>query len=166
MHTNEPRQLEGVELGYDPRDIDAKRIYKSAIWFFVLTVFFFGLGAIIWIRYGLAHTSDFDKRKPAIVGPLVQGNMAAKVDIMNVRQDEHRRMTTYGTNPDGKQRIPVDQAIALIAQRGLPVVPSEGPAKSPGNTIKQNAVEPGTTPPVTATPETTPDASAPTTTTP
>jgi len=144
MHTNEPREVQGIELGYDPRDIEAKGLTKAVIYFFLFTLFFFGVGAIWWIRAGWSHSETFDKRKPAVAGPLVQGNMTAKTDIMSVRQHEREVMTTYAPLESGKWRIPVDKAIDVINGRGLPTVTSDAPAASPGTTIKQNAT--GVTP--------------------
>lgn len=143
MHTDEPRELQGVELGYDPRDIDAPKIYKVVIGFFAFAVFFFGLGAIVYIYWGkFGFSSNFDPRKPAIVGPKVQGNVAAKIDIMSLRQAERRQMEGYGQNQDGKQHIPVDAAMEILAKRGLPTISNDEKAVSPGNTIPQNAVGP------------------------
>ena len=86
--------------------------------------------------------SKFDPRKPAIVGPKVQGNVAAKIDIMQMRQEERKQLEGYGTNQDGKQHIPVEAAMEILAKRGLPSVSSDEKATSPGNTIPQNAVGP------------------------
>lgn len=144
MHTNEPREVQGIELGYDPRDIQSKSLTKAIVYFFLFTLAFFGIGAIVWIRAGWSHSESFDARKPKIEGPTVQGNMTAKTDIMSVRQHEHELMTTYAPLENGKWRIPVDRAMSLIGDRGLPSVTSDAPAQSPGTTIKQNAT--GVTP--------------------
>lgn len=145
MHTNEPREVEGIELGYDPRDINIKPIVKVVGYFFGFTILFFGLGAAIWInkRYGIQPR--FDGRKPPIEGPRVQGNITAKIDIMKMRQAETHYMTTYG-NEGGKQRIPVERAMELLSERGLPAIASDEQAKSPGNTIQDNAIGMSSTP--------------------
>ena len=156
MHTNEPRELEGVELGYDPRDIDGPKIYKIVFYFFVFATVFFGGGAAFYIWRGGGLQFARDARKPDIVGPKVQGNIAAKVDIMEMRQTERREMETYGTNPDGTQRIPLDRAMTILAERGLPVVTSDKTAVSPGNTIPQNATNPENPGPAPATTPTSP----------
>ena len=80
----------------------------------------------------------------------MQGNVAAKIDIMEMRQFERHQMESYGTNketaPDGRtverQRIPVDAAMEILAKRGLPDIANDQKATSPGNTIPQNAVGP------------------------
>jgi hypothetical protein len=142
MHTNEPRELQGVELGYDPRDIDAKGIYKIVVYFFLFALVFFGGGAIIFVRQGWGGRTSFDSRKPAFAGPKVQGNIAAKIDIMAMRQHERRVMESYKDLQNGKWQIPVDRAMALVAAEGLPAVASDQKAVSPGNTIPQNATGP------------------------
>ena len=143
MHTDDPREVEGIDLGYDPRDIDIAKIAKVVIGFFAFSLVFFGGGAIYYIYIGkIVTASRFDPRKPAIVGPKLQGNIAAKTDIMTMRQVERAQMDSYGTNQDGKQRIPVDAAMRILASRGLPDIESDRNATSPGNTIPQNAIGP------------------------
>lgn len=173
MHTDEPREVQGVELGYDPRDIDERRIYKIVFWFFIIAIVHFGFGAIIYTHYGFGRQAARDPRKPDIVGPKVQGNVAAKVDIMDLRQMERREMETYDlengapkVSPEGTVRIPVERAMALIAQRGLPAVTSDEHAVSPGTTIRQNAVGPGTGTPDQTNPGNTAPAAPSTPTTP
>ncbi|RYG27186.1 hypothetical protein EON82_00275 [bacterium] len=173
MHTNEPRELQGVELGYDPRDIEAKPIGKFFLYFFIFTIVAYGGGVLIYQWMGLGGRSNFDTRKPAIAGPLVQGNITSKTDIMEMRQYEKRMMTTYGEQKNGSWRIPVDRAITLLGDRGLPTISSEASAKSTGNTIPQNAIAPGesnvptagtsapTTPPAETAPHASPEGTAP-----
>lgn len=163
MHTNEPREIQGVELGYDPRDIEAKSITKFFVAFFIFATVAFGGGVIIYEMMGLGGRSSFDTRKPRIEGPLVQGNITTKTDIMSLRQYERHMMSTYEPTKDGKWRIPVDRAIELLGTRGLPTITSDAPAKSTGTTIKQNAVGPataGTSAPTTPPAETAPHPSS------
>lgn len=163
MHTDEPRDVQGVDLGYDPRDIDAPKIYKIVAGVFAFAVFFFGGGALWYVYIGRVNTDQhFDNRKVQAAGPRIQGNVAAKIDIMQMRQDERRQMEGYGENRDHSQHIPVDAAIAILAERGLPEIKSDKTATSPGNTIPQNAVGPAgsstTTSPAQTGPVPTPDA--------
>ena len=142
MHTDEPRDVQGIDLGYDPRDIDAPKIYKIVAGVFAFALVFFGIGAVVYIKLGIGFKAGFDPRKPAIVGPKIQGNIAAKIDIMQMRQDERRQMEGFGENQDHSQHIPVDAAMAILAERGLPAIKNDQKATSPGNTIPQNAVGP------------------------
>ena len=145
MHTNEPRELQGVELGYDPRDIDSKGIYKVVVYFFVFALVFFGGGYFVFTYFGWGARTTLDTRKPDFAGPKVQGNIAAKIDIMAMRQHERAMMESYGQLPNGKWRLPVERAMELVAGEGLPNVASDTKATSPGNTISQNATGPGVT---------------------
>ncbi|GEM_PF-2772482 len=139
MHTNEPRELQGVELGYDPRDIDSKGIYKVVVYFFVFALVFFGGGFLVYVNRGWGGRTAFDNRKPAFAGPKVQGNISAKIDIMAMRQHERAMMESYGQLPNGKWRLPMERAMELVASEGLPNVVDDRKATSPGNTIPQNA---------------------------
>ena len=56
--------------------------------------------------------------------PRLQAN--PKVDLKDLRSDEEAILNSYGwVNPDkGIVRIPIDQAIDIVAQKGLPSKPS------------------------------------------
>ncbi len=145
MHT-EKREDPLVELGYETRDINYSILGKVAFWFFT-----FGLGCFaavgIWfylVNPQIASKLDPSKPLPAI---QLQTDATVRVDIQQLRQQETATLGSYGKNPDNSYRIPIDKAMDLIAQRGLPTTKTSTPAVSPGNTIPQNAVGTGTPPP-------------------
>lgn len=53
-------------------------------------------------------------------GPVLQANPA--VDMQRFREQEERKVTTYGWVDErrGIVRVPVERAMELVAQRGLP----------------------------------------------
>lgn len=53
-------------------------------------------------------------------GPVLQANPA--VDMQRFREQEHRKVSTYGWVDErrGIVRVPVDRAMEMVAQRGLP----------------------------------------------
>jgi hypothetical protein len=60
-----------------------------------------------------------------------------------MRQHETEILTKSGQNPDGSFHIPIDQAMDMVASRGLAAQTTNVPAVSPHTTIKQNALAPG-----------------------
>lgn len=58
--------------------------------------------------------------------PLLQA--APKADMKVMLEQEHALLTSYGwaSKPEGRVRIPVDRAVELVAQRGLPARSSGG----------------------------------------
>ncbi|HWD41364.1 MAG TPA: hypothetical protein VG944_21145 [Fimbriimonas sp.] len=143
MHTKGPKEDPLVELGYEYRDIN----YRGLGW---ATVFFVGFATFSFLVVG----AWFFMSKPKIGSHLsankplptigLQSDIGVREDIQAFRQKETDRLNSSGQNPDGTYHIPVDHAMELIVDRGLPHVRTEVKVVSPGNTIKQNALQPGT----------------------
>ena len=64
------------------------------------------------------------------------------------RMSEDKRMSTFGwvDQNNGVVRIPIDKAITMVVKNGVSTG-SVVPAITKGNTIPQNAVDPGTNQP-------------------
>jgi hypothetical protein len=149
MHTKEPREDPLVEMGYEVRDIDFPKVRLAAIIFFAFT----GLCALIgWIMYTNRfkafaltppkETGALKTRVPGPQYPLLQDNMDSKMDISTLRHAETVRMTSTGYNPDGTVHIPLDRAMELIAQRGLPQTHHVVPAVNNANIVGPNVTGP------------------------
>jgi hypothetical protein len=153
MHTNEPKQDLLVDLGYETRDLNVKAIRNATVGFFIFGVLCFG-GVLVWFIW-FKPKMGFDRDARKVAGPpvpLIQSNIATKIDIMAMRKHETQMLSTYGKNPDGSVRIPIDRAIDIVAAHGIASTGQQVPAVSPGNTIKQNGLQPAT-----AVPAPTPD---------
>jgi hypothetical protein len=102
---------------------------------------------------------------------MVQSNIATKVDIMELRQHETLMLTSpVGWADEQKTHLhmPIDQAMKLIAQKGVTPTGSEVPAVSKGHTPDPAIGEkpkPATTVQVVGTAAGKSSASAPTATT-
>lgn len=124
MHTDEHTDPL-VELGYEQKDVDAKRIFKYTIGFFVFAfVAWFGTYFVYW-KLGYAEVkpnmnSIVSSKLPPAVNPRLQTNITAKTDIRDMRKSETELLSTSGdsTLVKGAQRIPIEQAIKLTAERG------------------------------------------------
>lgn len=139
MHT-EKREDPLVELGYEVRDLNTVAIRNAAIGFFVFTI---ASAAIGFACYRVMNPTVFEPRPPGnrvVPGPpnpLIQSNIAAKVDIMDVRQHETAELTApVGWTDDSKTHlhIPIDKAMEIIATRGAKPTGESVPAISPGHT--------------------------------
>jgi hypothetical protein len=146
MHTEHKREEPLVDLGYEIRDIDYKGLGKATIFFMAFVLFSFG-SVGFWFsctKPQIASTLDPHKPVPTI---LLQSNIAVRSDIQTFRKHETEMLTKGGTNPDGSARIPIEQAMEIIASKGLAPTRTQIPAISPHNTIPQNALPPGETAP-------------------
>jgi hypothetical protein len=66
-----------------------------------------------------------------------------RVEINEFRLKEEQRLNSYGwvDQPGGTVRIPIDQAMKLIAQRGLPTTPKTGEVPSSSVSLINNAAQ-------------------------
>lgn len=121
-----------LDLGYERRDIDMMAIGKAAAWFFGFSFISYIAGWLI-LRFMnpdmikvQAASPPFVQNPPPAPNPLLQTNITTKTDIRELRQKETQALTTSAVldAQHGVYRIPVDRAIDLTLQRGLPQRPS------------------------------------------
>ncbi|HEY1233746.1 MAG TPA: hypothetical protein VGH22_10245 [Candidatus Binatia bacterium] len=119
-------RAESVSTGRELSDISPNKV----LWF--------GLGlalvivAVVLINYGLFHyfhRSETGRRLPPSplsygVEPPPEPRLLTKpgVDLAEMRAEEDRILNTYGwiDRDRGVVRLPIDRAIALLAEKGLP----------------------------------------------
>lgn len=125
MHTDE-RTDPLVELGYEQRDLHTKNIFKVSMFFFGFAFFSYIAGWAI-LHYGYDYfkdptgVNDLKSAKiPAAPNPILQTNVTAKTDMSDLRKHEKEVLTTAGESEfvKGAQRLPIEQAIKLSAERG------------------------------------------------
>lgn len=164
MRTDHPKEDPLVELGYEIRDVNYRALVKAVVYFFVFAAASFGFG--MWFygkanpeknRHTLANVNKLNRPMPGENHPILQQNVNSKTDLMRMREAEDNRL--HGTGPiegSDKVHIPIERAMDLLAERGLPKTGAEVPAVSQGNTTdgpKTTTPEPTTAP---TTPETMP----------
>jgi hypothetical protein len=156
MHT-EKREDPLVELGYEVRDLNTVAIRNSVIAFFVFAI---GSAILGFVCYRLMNPSVFENPQqassrmvPAPPNPLIQSNIGAKTDIMDIRQHETQVLTgPIGWTDANKSHlhIPIDMAMEIIAKRGVTPTGASVPAVSTGHTpnpeIGEKPATPNTTP--------------------
>jgi len=144
MHTKGPKEDPLVDLGYETRDIDIQTIKKAVIAFFAFATVMFVVGAWIYANMNTAFKPEFIAEKdnlriPKSPNPLLEDNTSNTTDIMAVRQHETAVLTSTGWADDKHTfaHIPIEKAIDLLVERGLPKTGAVIPAVSKGNTTDE-----------------------------
>jgi hypothetical protein len=86
-----------------------------------------------------APVAEGPPRPPA---PRLQA--APVQDMQDIRQAENARLQSYGwvDRPAGIARIPIDRALDLVAEQGLPTWPAEPRQPAPGPTPEAGQAAP------------------------
>jgi len=124
--------LRNPHVRHEPGDVNANFLAKFGVGMaFLIVVFLFGLWGLFAylakraaeVEPARAVTWNQAGQKPP--EPRLQSNPVE--EYQQIRAEEERVMNHYAwVDPDkGTVRIPVDRAMDLIAQKGLPVLPKE-----------------------------------------
>lgn len=139
---------EGVLRGHDRRDVNLRVI--------LITLGIMGVTAIVihtslWflMRAYAAHPAESVEQASADARgaqnpPEPRLQISPPSDIAEVRREESGALTTYGWTDRraGFARIPIERAMDLLVQRGLPRTP---PPAKPGTVVRGGAVSPAST---------------------
>jgi hypothetical protein len=130
---------QGNKIQYEKTDADLKAVTKVGLGIAVLaTVVSL---ALLPILYALkARQEREDPAPPPIAGfepgrqapePRLQGQPFADWNALKARQES--LLTSYGwvDEPAGVARIPIEEAMKMVIQRGLPARPASGETASP-----------------------------------
>ena len=140
------------KLGYEPRDIDLPVIVKATIFlfgFFALTAAATVLVFMLFVKQDVVTETAQTKvacKMPPPDYPLLQENPVKgdkHIDIQKFRMEEDQRVNSpaWRDKQKGIVRIPVDRAIDMLLEKGLPTrgaagtaasVPSGGQEPNPG----------------------------------
>lgn len=145
MRTDDPNLQDNplVEMGYEPKDLASKSIRRFAVAFFAFAIVSF---AAVFAFFKIAKLDlaaadraraealPFQNRIPEAPNPLLQSNVTAKKDIADMRKEESDVLSQYAwiDRDKGIVRLPIERAIALAAQRGLPTTGRSVEAESRG----------------------------------
>jgi len=127
-------RIGGSRRGHEPNTIGVRGII-------ICTIALFGTGIAIQVVFGLVmkHFADQEHRLDSLYPsriaidvdqfptPRVQKNPA--VDLARMRAEEQRRVAAYGwvDRKAGIAHIPVERAMDILAQTGLPKVAAPAP---------------------------------------
>ena len=125
--------------GYETRDANVGRVFNFLV---ILSVALVATALVCWglFRFfsvreeaGPAATSPFIETRQVPLGPQLQVN--PREELLKYREEQERSLETYAwvNRSAGTVRIPIEQAMEILAKKGLPVqgeIPA-APAKRP-----------------------------------
>lgn len=135
-HAHEPEpapDLSRPENRFEHRDVNVWAVYKFGIALSVLCVMslglLFGLYRYFLNREGGALPMGHENVDARQLPPMPRLQSAPIQDLKDMRAAEDKILNGYGwiDQQHGVVRIPIDRAIDLLAQRGLPSRPQAGP---------------------------------------
>lgn len=120
------------ELGYETQDIQYGKFARYGVFFlaFFLTMIVSGFGIMYLMtstKLSGGRTVDYIPKTQAPPStPLLQTNITARTDIRSLKMKETEALTTPAVIDEkhGQYRIPIDQAIDVLAKNGLPKTPA------------------------------------------
>ena len=119
------------EVAHESRDINFRAVQKFGVGFLLLGVVVY---FVVWVFLGYLRKENTtgQLQYPLAVGqenrlppePRLQTN--PRQDMRDLRESEDERLTTFGwvDRNAGVVRIPIDEAMKLTLQRGLPSRPA------------------------------------------
>ena len=138
-HNHDPHSANGRGPGYEVRDADAKSLLKFGFWLAVLLAV-----TLVAMRFVFGYlnrltplgptASPFENAREIPTGPLLQANphndLASFCAAQRLQVDSYAWLNKAG----GIVQIPIDRAIDLTLQHGLPAR-SEQEMQAAGGTI-------------------------------
>jgi hypothetical protein len=151
-HEDDPEVLSEIEkLGYDPRDVPVEQTWKHAVGLFIACgVMMAAAAGIMWVIDWNTRGSSLGKPEavqrrnvPEDPYPLLQSNLTAKTDILDLRDRERAKTDHYSWVDESKGivRIPVEDAIQKVLEEGLPTTSSQA---APSSVTGEDPASPGT----------------------
>lgn len=116
------------ELGYEPTDTTAESpIGKFTLWFFGFIFVMAGAAFVFQTGFDRVPGFKFNQERPVRRvmppegTPLLQSNTTAQKDMVDLKKENWDKMHKTELQRGGSSAvIPVDKAIEIVAQRGLP----------------------------------------------
>lgn len=138
-HHLDPEENALAKMGYETEDVEFKKLGRSIVFFFGFVVFCGVAGVLIfflflsggspygaWEKFtgGPTETAPFVDRLPQAPNPLLQTNLTARTDILDLRRQENALLhgrPSWVNKQKGIVRIPIDQAIdEYVRTQGVP----------------------------------------------
>jgi len=148
------KHVDHPDAAYDRSDLGASGIVSFLIGLAITVVF---IHLIIWgfvkaythfEPHAMARTSAILEPQPAppqgdpvtrFPAPQLQPDPVADMNKYREAVEQELNSSGWVNQNDGVAHIPVERAIDLVAQRGLPVRPAQASAPHPGSAAESNA---------------------------
>ena len=126
------------EDGYERTDAETGPLAVLAVSVGLLVLISLTGVAIMWrVMAYETHDDTGESRGSPLAGlrplpPTPRLQITPSTDLKDIREQEHALLSTYGwvEKDKGVVRIPIDRAMDLLAERGLPHGKPEPPAKA------------------------------------
>lgn len=138
-----PNHGNGSDLGFEREDLGSKPVFG-----FLISLAIFGI-LTYYVLWGMFHFLDaYNRKHQAPISPMVKTEEETRVvtpatiqqfpeprleddertELNGFRLREEQQLNSYGwvDQNAGVVHIPIDQAMKIIAQRGLPTTPQSG----------------------------------------
>lgn len=144
MDENSRHVEDGVyqEIRHELRDVTFRPIVGFCIGLFLLVAFSFWVTRVMFNYFAAreaksAWTPSLVKERPQLP-PEPRLQVLPALDLKQIRAAEERILHNYGwvNQQSGLVRIPIERAMQLIAERGLPPVPASEEKKVLGSHSK------------------------------
>jgi len=135
MHTEPSQQPSNPEIRYEKTDAHPRPLYHFLFWISVVCLFTaaFSWAVFAWMKTFHGSSSERASMAPAAdtqqpPGPKLQTREPQ--DLAAFQKEEQEILTTYGVvdREKGLFRIPIEEAMRLTLQRGLPAAGDSVPA--------------------------------------
>ncbi len=121
--------------GYEVQDASIREVVFTGVGLAVGTIL---VCVAVFVLFRVLHSTEVQERRPVMAiqvpatfppTPRLQAKPAEELQI--VRHDEDQVLTTYGwvNKSAGLVRIPIDRAMQIVIERGLPVRKEGAPAQ-------------------------------------
>jgi hypothetical protein len=143
---DKPNKNSAASPGYETRDANVRGVFNILVYLGVLLA----VSALLsWglFRYfsrpqaGPASASPFEETRQISLGPQLQVN--PREDLLKYREQQEQSLETYAweNRTAGTVRVPIERAMELLVQKGLPVQ-SETPPAAPEKPAPQTGKKP------------------------
>jgi cytoskeletal protein RodZ len=131
METNKPAGTPDRGKGYEQRDADVRSLLKLGVWLIVVVAI-----SMVAMKWTYDYYQKVQTRGP-MVSPLVENENVVppkpqlqaepRKDLQTYCSEESEKLNTYGwvDQNAGVVRLPIERAMALTLQRGLPIRPAD-----------------------------------------
>lgn len=129
-HKPQPIPEESLKLGYEVRDANTRLIVWLSVGLIILIVVVFGVVGLLYNFLNISRAAQSAPPPPLLKeaqglppGPLLQRNPAQ--DWQHMRTEQDAILNSYGwvDKQAGVVHIPIERAIELTLERGLPTRP-------------------------------------------
>ena len=145
---DKPNNARGTTPGYETHDANAGGVFKFLV---ALGSVLVVTGLVCWglFRYFSAHDvnqsasdSPFADTRQLPLGPQLQ--VTPREDWLKYREQQEQSLETYGweNRGSGIVRVPIERAMELLVQKGLPVQNSGGLQVQPAPADTPHAATP------------------------